>query len=222
MMEFYGQTESNLVCFRTWNKGKMGSCGFANSGYEIKIFDENDNECPANVEGEIVIRPKKSHIIALGYYKMPEKYGERMRNCWWHTGDLGRMDKDGHLYFHRRKEETIRFRGYFVSTTEVEAILNQHPAVLESAAYGVPDELGQEQDVMAAIKLKENYQLAPDELLRHCENDLPFYMIPAFVRFVKKFKKTPTLRIIKAGLQKEGVTPDTWSRRAANFKLSRE
>jgi crotonobetaine/carnitine-CoA ligase len=222
MMEIYGQTECNLVCFRTWDRGKVGSCGFANSGFEIKIFDEKDNECAPNVEGEIVVRPTKSHIIAKGYYKMPEKFGERMTNCWWHTGDLGRMDEDGYLYFHRRKEETIRFRGHFVSTTEVEAILNKHPDVLECAVFGVPDQLGQEQDVMAAVRLKPQANISPDALLRHCEVDLPFYMIPCYVRFVDEFEKTPTLRIIKDKLQKEGISADTWCRRECNFKLSRE
>ena len=222
MMEIYGQTECNLVCFRTWDKGKIGSCGFANCDFEIKIFDENDNECKPNKEGEIVVRPSKSHIIAREYYKMPEKYGERIRNCWWHTGDLGVIDEDGYLFFRRRKEETIRFRGHFVSTTEVEAILNNHPNVLESAVFAVPDEFGQEQDVMAAVKLKSGDRISPTKLLRHCEADLPFYMIPCYVRFVKEFEKTPTLRIIKDRLQKEGVTSDTWNRRKADFKLARD
>ena len=222
MMEIYGQTECGLVCFRTWDKGKMGSCGFANCGYEIKIFDENDIECPPNTEGEIVIRPNKSHIIAREYYKMPEKFGAKLKNCWWHTGDLGRMDEDGYLFFHRRKEETVRFRGFFVSTTEVELTLNRHDEVLESAVFGVPDELGQEQDVMAVVRLRSKGSVSPEELLRHCEADLPFHMIPCYVRFVDDFEKTPTMRIIKEKLWTEGITTDTWNRRKANYKLSRE
>jgi len=132
------------------------------------------------------------------------------------------FDEDGYLFFRRRKEETIRFRGHFVSTTEVEAILDNHPNVLESAVFAVPDEFGQEQDVMAAVKLKSGDRISPTKLLRHCEADLPFYMIPCYVRFVKEFEKTPTLRIIKDRLQKEGVTSDTWNRRKADFKLARD
>ena len=153
---------------------------------------------------------------------MPEKFVERIKNCWLHTGDLGRMDEDGHLFFHGRKEETVRFRGHFVSTTEVEKILNNNTKVLESAVFGVPDELEQEQDIMVAIRPKPGESVTPEELLSHCERDLPFYMIPCYVRFVHQFDKTPTMRIIKEKLQKEGITEDTWSRRKAKYKLARE
>ncbi len=222
MMEIYGQTEAGLVSFNSWDIAKPGSCGIANGGYEIKIFDENDNECPTEVPGEIVIRPKKSHIIAKGYYDTPEKFGARMSNCWWHTGDLGHIDKDGYLFFHCRKEETIRFRGQFVSTTEVEKIINNHEDVLECAVFGVPDENNQEQDVMVCIKARSGHQLRPEEILIHCEKDLPYYMIPCYVRIIEEFEKTPTMRIIKKPLEQKGVTPETWSRRQAKYKLSKK
>ncbi|MCZ7662937.1 MAG: AMP-binding protein [Thermoleophilia bacterium] len=221
MMEVYGQTECGLTNFRTWDQAKPGSCGPANCGYDVKIFDENDDECPPNVEGEIVVRPLKSHIMLKEYYNMPDKLGARMRNSWWHTGDMGVMDEGGYLYFKRRKEESIRFRGHFVSTTELEAVVNRHPDVLECAAYRVPDQLGQEHDVAIAVRLIPERDLAPEDLLAHCERDLPFYMIPCYLRWVDDFERTPTMRIVKRSLEEDGITVDMWSRRAAGYRLSR-
>ncbi|MDD5335391.1 MAG: AMP-binding protein [Rhodoferax sp.] len=222
MMEVYGQTECGLTNYRTWDAAKPGSCGPANCGYEVKIFDDNDDECPANVEGEIVVRPSRSHIILKEHYRMPEKLGHRLRNCWWHTGDLGVMDEDGYLYFRRRKEESIRFRGHFISTTELEAVVNRHPDVLECAAYRVPDRLDQEHDVAIAVKLRPGCSPSPEELLAHCERDLPFYMVPCYVRWVDAFELTPTMRIVKKGLEEDGVTTDMWNRRTAGYRLSHE
>ncbi|GAI47056.1 unnamed protein product [marine sediment metagenome] len=145
-----------------------------------------------------------------------------MRNLWYHTGDLGRMDEDGYLFFVRRMAESIRFRGRLLSTTEVERIVSSHPNVIECAVYGVPDEYGQEQDVMVAVRLRPGTTLTAEELLRYTEKDLPYFMVPRYVRFVAEFQKTPTMRIIKESLQKQGVTPDTWDRKKAGFKLSRE
>ncbi len=221
LMEVYGQTECGLTNFRTWDEARPGSCGPANCGYDVKIFDENDEECPPNVEGEIVVRPLRSHIMLKEYYNMPDKLGARMRNCWWHTGDVGVIDQAGYLYFRRRKEESIRFRGHFVSTTELEAMVNSHPDVLECAAYRVPDQLGQEHDVAIAVRLKPGRELAPEILLAYCERDLPFYMIPCYIRWVDDFERTPTMRIVKRGLEDDGITADMWSRRAAGYRLSR-
>ncbi|HEX76828.1 MAG TPA: AMP-binding protein [Dehalococcoidia bacterium] len=222
MVEIFGQTETGIVTYRDLHNPVMGSAGRAVEGYEVKIFDEHDNEVPPGTEGEIVVRPKRPHIMMEEYYKMPEKTAPRLRHCWWHTGDLGKMDAEGNLYFIRRKEECIRFRGFLISTTDVEKVVSQHSAVLECAAYGVPDESGQEQDVMVAVRPREGMALDPADLLRHVEKDLPYYMVPRYVRFVEEFEKTPTMRIIKAGLEKEAVTADTWDRRRAGFKLSRE
>lgn len=221
MMEVYGQTECGVTNYRTWNDGRMGSCGRANSGYEVKIFDDNDEECRPGVEGEIVVRPMKSHIMVTEYYKMPEKLGTRMRNCWWHTGDVGTMDEDGYLFFKRRKEESIRFRGNFVSTTELERVVGNHPAVLECVAYRVPDEIGQEHDVAIAVKVRSGCEVTAEELLAHCEQDLPFYMVPCYVRWMEDFEKTPTMRIVKSRLEEDGITPDMWSRRRAGYRLRR-
>lgn len=222
MVEIFGSTETGIVTYRDLHNPVIGSAGRAVEGYEVKIFDEHDNEVPPGTEGEIVLRPKRAHIILEEYYKMPEKTAPAFRHCWWHTGDLGKMDAEGNLFFIRRKAECIRFRGNLISTTVLEKIASEHPTVLECAAYGVPDEAGEEEYVMMAVRLQEGMTLDPNDLLRYVEKDVPYYMVPRYVRFVQEFEKTPTMRIIKAGLEREGVTADTWDRSRAGFKLSRE
>lgn len=221
-MESFGQTETGCVTYRSWERPRLGSAGQANAGYDVRIVDDNDNEVPPNTPGEIAVRPHHPHIMTQGYYNMPEKTAPRLRNCWWHTGDLGKMDEEGFLYFLRRKEECIRFRGFLISTTEVEKMVGSHPKVLECAAAGVPDAQGQEEDVMVWVHLKPGEELACEELMAHCERDMPYYMVPCYVRFMEGFPKTPTMRIIKSVLQQEGVTPDTWDRRKTGYRLSRE
>ncbi len=217
----YGTTEIGYINFRSW-ESMSDSCGPANCGFEQRIVDEHGNPCQANEIGEIVVRPRKSHIMLKGYYKMPEAFEKRIRDCWWHTGDLGKVDETGNLYFYRRKEESIRFHGYMISLSEVEKVINDIPAVIEAACYGVADELGHEQDLMAAIKIKPGAGVSPQEILGQCENKLPYFMIPAYIRFVESFDKTPTMRIIKTKLEKEGVTLDTWNRRKSGYRLRRD
>lgn len=222
MVEIFGQVEIGIPTYRDINNPILGSAGRADDYYEVKIFDEHDNEVSPRTEGEIVVRPRKPYIILLEYYKMPEKTIAACRNLWWHTGDLGMMDENGNLFFVRRKAESIRKSGYNISTTEIEKAIRRNEGVLECAAYGVPDESGIEEEVMVAIVLKQDINLIPEEILRGFESDVPYYMMPRYVRFVTEFEKTATMRIIKANLQKEAVTPDTWDRRKAGFKLSRE
>ena len=197
MIEIFGQTESGISAYRDLRNPTLGSAGKPHCDYEIKIFDEHDNEVPPGTEGEIVIRPQKSHIILEEYYKMPDKTAEGMRSCWWHTGDLGRMDENNNLFFIRRKQECVRVRGYFTSTTDIEHAINSIEFVLESAVYGVPDDSEDEEEVMAAIRLKKDTVLLPEDLLRHIEKNVPYYAVPRYVRYVTDFKKTPTMRIIK-------------------------
>ena len=222
LVEIFGQTESGISAYRDLHNPVLGSAGRAHCDYQIKIFDEHDNEVPFGVEGEIVVRPLKSHIILEEYYKMPEKTAEAMRNCWWHTGDIGKMDEHNNLYFIRRKQQCVRVRGNFYSTTELENVINSYESILESVVFGIPDETGDDEDVMAVIKLKDKSSIMCDELLRYIEKHVPYYAVPKYIRIVDEFEKTPTMRIISSNLKKEGVTSDTWNRKTSGFKLSRK
>ena len=153
-------TEAPMGCENRLDDRKIGSAGRESVTYEVRIVDENDEPVPPDVPGEIVIRPKHSWALFTEYYKRPEETVEAWRNLWFHTGDRARMDEDGFLFFLDRMKDSIRRRGENVSTWEIESTINTHPALLESAAYGVPSELS-ESDVMVAVVLRPGESLAP-------------------------------------------------------------
>ncbi len=141
IIEGYGLTETGMISYNPWDHPVKGSCGKATPNYEVKIFDENDNEVPPNTMGEIVVRSKKPFTMCLGYYKMPEKTLEVFRNFYFHTGDAAVMDEAGYIYFRDRVKDYIRRRGENISSFEVEQAFLGHPNVAECAAVSTKSEL---------------------------------------------------------------------------------
>jgi crotonobetaine/carnitine-CoA ligase len=137
-----------------------------------------------------------------GYYKDAETTAEAFRNFWFHTGDSASYDEDGMLRFRGRLKDRIRRRGEMVTAGEVEYVAVLHPAVKEAAAYGVPEDLGEE-DVKLDIVLKEPLDLA-DYHVWLTEN-LPRFMLPRYLEIREEFPKTPSLRIEKYKLQQDPV-----------------
>lgn len=209
--ELYGMSESG-----TWNtinrpeEIKLGSVGKVRHGFDVRIFDEDDRELPTGKVGEIVIRPLKPFIMFSGYYKMPEETLNSYRNLWFHTGDLGRVDEEGFFYFCGRKKEIIRRGGENISPLEIERVLNNHPAVAETAAVGVPDPiLGEE--IKVYIVLKEGKSVRPEDLLQMSQEKLPPYMIPRYVEFISELPKTASEKVQKEVLKSRG-TGNCWDR----------
>jgi len=155
-----------------------------------------------------------------GYYKMPEATLEAFRNLWFHTGDLGYLDDDGFLFYVGRKKDAIRRRGENISAYEIETVVNEHPAVLESAAIAVPAELG-EDDVKIVVVLKPDAKLTPEELIRFCESGMAYFMIPRYVEFVSSLPKNPSQRIEKYKLRANAISESVWDREKAGITLSR-
>ena len=107
----------------------------------MRIFDDDDDELPRGTDGEIVIRPKRPHVMFEGYWGRPEATVETSRNWWYHTGDIGRIDDDDFLYFVDRKADYLRRRGENISSFEVERILMGHGALADVAVHAVPSPL---------------------------------------------------------------------------------
>lgn len=217
--EAYGSTELGVVTVNRAESFRKGSCGQAVPLFEIEIHDESDRPCPPHRAGEIVVRPKEPFTMFSGYYGMDEATVKCWQNLWFHTGDRGKMDEDGYFYFLDRKKDVVRRRGENISSYEVERVINDHPKVQESAVVGVPSELTEE-EVLAVIVVKENETLEPEDLLQYCQRHLPSFSLPAYIRMVKEFPRTPSQRIEKYKLREEGVTEDTWIREAARKRAS--
>ncbi len=216
IVEWFGMVDSPGYLINT--EGKVGAMGRPIGETEFAIFDDKDNELPPGKMGELAFRVPGERPTS--YYKMEKETEEAYRGGWFHTGDLAYKDEEGWYYFAGRKKEAMRRRGENISSWEVEQVINSHPKVLESAAVGVPFELGEE-DVKAVVVLKEGEGLSPEELLDFCQERMAYFMVPRYVEFKDSIPKTGTHRPIYPPLKKEGVTPNTWDREKAGYKLKR-
>ena len=219
-LEGFGMTEIGIPVHVMPDDRPKGSCGKAMDVYEIKLFDDNDNEVPVGEIGEIVFRPREPFIMMSEYYNMPEKTLEAFRNLWFHTGDLAKQDADGYFYFVDRKKDALRRRGENISSFEVERAINSHPKVLESAAVAVKSELA-EDEVKICVVLKLGESLTPEELIHYAIDRMPYFAVPRYVEFMDSLPKTPTERTQKYLLKQAGITPNTWDREKAGIRVTR-
>ncbi|MEE8291029.1 MAG: AMP-binding protein [Candidatus Tectomicrobia bacterium] len=221
IVELYSQTEGGfMINTDAQEVGKVGSMGKPGATFEIQVVDENDQALPADEVGELIYRPKGGGSLTE-YYKNPDATAEKTRGGWIRSGDLAYQDEDGYFFFVDRKSDFMRRRGENISSFEVEKSINRYPKVLESAAYAVPSELG-EDEVMVAVVLQQGAELDPTELMQYCEATMAYFMIPRYVRVVAEFPKTGTERTMKYQLKDDGVTSDTWDREAAGYTLKRQ
>lgn len=221
LMEGYGLTEGGIPLSNTRNERRVGSCGKPMPGYEVDVVDDWDNPVPPGQQGELVLRSRWPHTTMAGYYGMPDKTAEIYRNFWLHTGDLASKDADGFFYFVDRKKDAIRRRGENISSFEVEAAVNSHPGILESAAFPIKSDVT-EDDVMVVAVMKPGERLTHEAFTEHCIARMPYFWVPRFVRLTTQpLPRTPTNKVEKYRLREQGVTPDTWDREKAGYKASR-
>jgi crotonobetaine/carnitine-CoA ligase len=220
LLEVYGMTECYCCLASPYDAPRAGSCGQAITGWDVRIVDDDDNDCPPDVPGEFIARSNKMWVGTTGYYKKPDATLELFQNGWIHTGDLGRRDADGYFYFVDRKKQAIRRRGENISSFEVESVIGAHAAVLESCVVGVPSEVGEE-EVKAVVVLKPGRQVTPEELIRWCEPRMAYFAIPRYIAIRDSLPKTPSERVEKFKLKAEGITADCWDREKAGVVLQR-
>jgi crotonobetaine/carnitine-CoA ligase len=218
--ETFGMTEGLIIPPKLYEPRRPGCCGKPVEDYEVRIVDDDDLALGPRETGEIVMRPRQPYTMMSGYYKMPEATLEAFRNLWFHTGDLGYFDQDGFLYYVGRKKDAIRRRGENISAYEIETAVNQHPAVLESAAIAVPSDVG-EDDVKIVVVLKPEAELTPEDLILFCEPKMAYFMIPRYVEFRESLPKNPSQRIEKYKLRADGINQNTWDREKAGLTLRR-
>ncbi|MFZ0886913.1 MAG: AMP-binding protein [Candidatus Binataceae bacterium] len=214
LWEGYGAVDGGGFSLFNAGQAPKGSMGKPPPGVEAKVVDDNGIEVPPGETGNLTFKVDIPSVRRVEYFKNPDASEAKIRSGWFLTGDLAYRDADGNFFFADRKTDSMRRRGENISSYEVEKIVNQHPAVLESGAYGVPSELG-EDDVMVAVVLKPGQQVAPEELVRFCEERMAKFMVPRYIDFRESLPKTETHRVQKAVLKKQGVTPTTWDRERA-------
>lgn len=197
LMEGYGQTETTLsIGTYPWCKPKPGSMGIRGPQYHIELMDKEGNILGDEEEGEIVICTAGNKPIGLfkEYYHNTKLTQSVNYDGWYHTGDIARRDTDGYYWFVGRTDDVIKSSGYRIGPFEVESALMLHPAVLECAITGVPDEI-RGQVVKATIVLTEAYRDKADdklikEIQQHVKETTAPYKYPRVVEFVEELPKT--------------------------------
>lgn len=167
------------------------------------------------------MRTSEPWTMNLGYHGMPDKTAEAWRNGWFHSGDALMYDEEGNFFFVDRVRDCIRRRGENISSFEIEAEVNAHPSVMESAAIGVPSDLGEE-EIKVFVLTRPGESLTPEDLIHFLIPRVPRFMVPRYVEFVDTFPKTEaTFRVRKHLLREHGLNDGTWDREAAGIKVPR-
>lgn len=208
LVENFGLTEVSMPMLTPYGTPRPpGAVGLVVSDwFEVKLVDPaTDQEVPVGEVGELVVRPKLGWTICSGYYNMPEKSLEAMRNCWFHTGDGLRRDEDGWYYFVDRLKDALRRRGENISSYELEQAILSHEDVVECAVVGVPaDGIGAEDEVMAVLVLRDGASPDPEPLWEYFDRRMPAFAVPRFLKFVDRLPTTPSGKLQKAPLREAG------------------
>jgi crotonobetaine/carnitine-CoA ligase len=199
--------------FMVSNTGNAPKGSFGKPTNRFRIIDDEGHNVPAGQSGELLFEVEDEELRQVEYYKNPESSNAKIRDGWFHTGDIVFADEEGNLYFVDRKTDSLRRRGENISSWEVEREINTHPAVLESAVFGVPSELG-EDEVMAIVVLKSGATVTPEALIDYCEQHMAHFMVPRYLEFRETLPKTGTHRVQKGKLKLDGVGSRTWDREA--------
>lgn len=184
---FYGQTEAMAVTGALMEL-RPGSIGKPTILSRVALFDDYDNEVPTGSAGEICVR---SPAVFLGYWNLDEKSSYTFRNGWHHTGDIGRFDGDGFLWYVKRKaeKELIKTGGENVYPAEVEKAILAHSLVSETCVFGIADKDWGEA-IAAIVVLKEKGALQSRELLEFLAGRIPAYKRPKHIIFSESLPKT--------------------------------
>ena len=166
---------------------------------QISIVDDHGESVSAGRVGEITV---KNPAIMPGYWRNEEQSRLALRDGWLYTGDLGRLDDDGFLYFVDRKKDVIRRRGENISSQEVEDVIKRHPGVLDCAVIAVPSELG-EDEVKAYVLPRAAGAVEPQDVVYWCAENLAYFKVPRYIELREDLPRTPSLRVRKDVLRQE-------------------
>lgn len=189
--------------------------------FDLRIFNNDDEEVPVGEVGEVVLRPVKPRIMFDGYIGDEAATLKTWRNLWFHTGDLGKLDEDDNFTFVDRKKDYIRRRAENISSFEVERAITRHPAVAQASGIGVKSEFGEE-EVKVCVVLADSQAVTHDELLEHCVENMPYYAVPRYIEIVDSLPLTPSGKIRKQELRDRGLTGNTWDCEAHGYKVDRQ
>ena len=208
MAQAWGQTEAPLICTYMGpadhevadperRRQRLKSCGRPSPLTRVEVMDDDGNLLPPNQPGELVVR---GNLVMKGYYNRPEENEAATRFGWHHTGDIGYRDEEGYFYIVDRKKDMIISGGFNIYPSEIEQVLWRHPAVLDCAVVGVPDEKWGEA-VKAVIELKPGTQASESDLKDHCRASLGGLKTPKSIEFWAHLPRSPVGKVLKKDIR---------------------
>ena len=204
--EMFGQTEINYVvgnCQAAWPV-KPGSIGRPYPGHRVAVIDEKGSEVPRGELGEIAVKRGNDPVFFLEYWKNPQATRDKFIGDWGCTGDQGRMDEDGYLWYQGRSDDVIKSAGYRIGPAEIESCLVKHPAVANAAVIGKPDE-ARGAIVKAYIVLQQGFSASRsliEEIQAHVRGRLAPYEYPREIEFIDALPMTTTGKVQRKELRK--------------------
>lgn len=199
--QLYGLTETSGAITALRHEDHVGerllSCGRSMLGGEVRVVGSDGVDVPCGEVGEIIYRGPN---LMLGYAGRPDATAEAVKDGWFHTGDAGAADEDGFVYIRDRIKDMIVSGGENIYPAELEGVLAGHPAVLDTAVIGVPDERWGE-TVKAIVVLRPGHSLSDHELMQWCRSRMAGYKRPRSVDFVELIPRNPSGKILKRQLR---------------------
>ena len=210
LMEGFGQTETTMTLgTMPWTTPKPGSMGLPNPQYDIDLIKPDGTPCEDGEKGEIVVRVNNTKPVGLFkcYYRDEELTKKVWHDGLYHTGDVAWRDEDGYYWFEGRIDDVIKSSGYRIGPFEVESALMTHPAVVECAITGVPDEI-RGMVVKATVVLHKDWKAkAGDELIKELQNHVKHvtapYKYPRIIEFVDELPKTISGKIRRVEIREK-------------------
>ena len=200
----YGMTEAVPITFVTAEMADAPptSVGTPVLGTRMRIVDERGEDTIPGEPGEVVIRGPQ---VFAGYYNKPDTAGEVWIDDWFRTGDIGRVDANGHLFLIDRRKHMIKTAGYTVFPAEVERTLFEHPDIVEAVVVGIPHKaLGEV--VQAYLVVKPETTTTPNEFIAYCKGQLAAYKCPKRVEIRDSLPKSPTGKVLRSALKDAGIS----------------
>lgn len=204
--QVFGSTEVGFVAMSPLGKEPIpGSLGFPLPSRSVKVVNPEDLEVlPPNAAGELLVT---SDYIPKGYWNKPEEtaasYVELEGKVWYRMKDFVRMDHDGQLYYVDRSADVIKYKGYRVSCSEIETVLQDHPAIVGACVVGVPDPKVGER-IKAVVVLKQDARgVGASELLKWCRDRLAPYKVPGYIEFRDMLPKSKVGKLLRREIREE-------------------
>jgi crotonobetaine/carnitine-CoA ligase len=205
LVDLYGLTETLAPCtiMPIWGEHRRGSVGWPNFEMKIKVVDNDRTEVPVGEVGEIAIYGEPGVSLFKEYYNNPDATSEALVNGWFFSGDYGKVDEDGYVFFIDRKKDVIQRGGENIAAAEVERVLNDFPGVVECAVIAVPDPI-RDEAVLGIVRLEDGVTATEEEIVAFCKPRMAKFKVPSFIRVEREdFPKTSIGKIKKNEMKKE-------------------